>query len=644
MSADDRLKVIARHLSAGKNVFHTSMAMQLCSSENQSSDTAQGGVVLPQIRPSSDVRKPRRSKPVKSVIPKNRQELLKWNGWGYKDSKFVVENGIVSFTGNRYAISKLSLPFFTQWVTDKFDVDLNSGKIADPVPKQDNFPSPIVDAAFLDELDCLQISFSLDGVDRLIRSHGHTLQDIFVLREGTFERIPDIVTWPESHDAVVNVVRLAEKHNVVIIPFGGGTSVSKAVSCPPEESRTILSLDTSQMNRILWLDRENLVACCEAGIVGQDLERELSQQGFTSGHEPDSYEFSSLGGWVATRASGMKKNVYGNIEDLLVHVRMVTPSGVLEKSCQVPRISCGPDFNQIILGSEGTLGVITEVIIKVRPLPQCKKYGSIAFPNFESGLLSMREVARQRCQPASIRLMDNEQFKFGQSLRPAPGYFGLLLDGLKKIYITKIKGFDVNQMCVTTLVFEGDQKDVELQEKKIYDIAAQYGGIPAGEANGERGYMLTFVIAYIRDLALEFNILGESFETSVSWDRTLSLCNNVKHRLKRECEAAGIRHFLISCRVTQTYDVGSCVYFYFGFKWNGVGNPVTTYEHLEELARDEILASGGSLSHHHGVGKLRSRWFPSQVSKLGVELYRATKRQLDPKNIFANGNISKQNL
>ncbi|PNF23665.1 Alkyldihydroxyacetonephosphate synthase [Cryptotermes secundus] len=644
MSADDRLKVVARHLGVGKNVFHTSIAMQLCSSENKTSDTAQGGVVLPQIGPSSDARKPRRSKPVKSVIPKNRQELLKWNGWGYKDSKFVVENGIVSFTGNRYAIGNLSLPYFTEWVLEKFDVDLNSGKIADPVPKQDNFPSPIVDAGFLDELHCLQISFSLDGVDRLIRSHGHTLHDIFILREGTFERIPDIVAWPESHDAVVNLVQLAEKHDIVIIPFGGGTSVSKAVSCPREETRTILSLDTSQMNRILWLDQENLVACCEAGIVGQDLERELGQQGFTSGHEPDSYEFSSLGGWVATRASGMKKNVYGNIEDLLVHVRMVTPSGVLEKSCQVPRMSCGPDFNHVILGSEGTLGVITEVIIKVRPLPQCKKYGSIAFPNFESGLLSMREVAKQRCQPASIRLMDNEQFKFGQSLRPVPGYFGLLLDGLKKIYITKIKGFDVNQMCVTTLVFEGDPKDVEHQEKKIYDIAAQYGGIPAGEANGERGYMLTFVIAYIRDLAMEYNIVGESFETSVSWDRTLSLCNNVKHRLKKECEAAGIRHFMISCRVTQTYDVGSCVYFYFGFKWNGVGNPVTTYEHLEELARDEILASGGSLSHHHGVGKLRMRWFPSQVSKLGVELYRATKRQLDPKNIFANGNISKQNL
>lgn len=552
-----------------------------------------------------------------------------------------MENGIIGFSGSRYAIGKLSLPYFTEWVLQSFDIDLNTRSLAQPLPKPENFPSPILNAAFLDELRQLKISFSMENLDRLVRAHGHTLHDIYVLRNGMFERIPDIVAWPESHDAVVKLVQLADKHDVVVIPFGGGTSVSGAVSCPPEEHRTILSLDTSQMNQILWLDQENLVACCEAGIIGQDLERELHQQGFTSGHEPDSYEFSSLGGWVATRASGMKKNVYGNIEDLLVHVRMVTPTGVLEKSCQVPRMSCGPDFNHVVLGSEGTMGVITEVIIKVRPLPKCKKYGSIAFPNFESGLLSMREVARQRCQPASIRLMDNEQFRFGQSLRPVPGYFGILLDGLKKMYITKIKGFDVTQMCVTTLVFEGDPKDVEIQEKKIYDIAAKFGGIPGGEANGERGYMLTFVIAYIRDLALEYNIVAESFETSVPWDRTLTLCNNVKHRLTRELKAAGIQHYLLSCRVTQTYDVGSCVYFYFAFKWNGVGDAVETYERLEEMAREEILASGGSLSHHHGVGKLRSKWFSSQVSKPGVELYNVTKRQLDPKNIFANGNINK---
>ncbi|KAE8750586.1 hypothetical protein FOCC_FOCC002566 [Frankliniella occidentalis] len=552
-------------------------------------------------------------KNVQSVIPRNRLELLKWNGWGYKDSMFDVKGDILYFTGKRYPIGNQTLPYFTDWAINKLGID------------------------------ALRISHSIAGLDRLVRAHGQTLHDAFILREGAFERIPDVVVWPECHEDVVRIVEVAQKYNVVVIPFGGGTSVSGAVSCPIKEQRTILSLDTSQMNRILWIDHGNLVACCESGIIGQDLERALQAQGYTTGHEPDSYEFSSLGGWVATRASGMKKNTYGNIEELLVSVRFVTPTGVLEKKTQVPRMSCGPDFNHIVLGSEGTLGVITEATIKIRPLPPSKKYGSIVFPDFESGVKCLREVARQRLQPSSIRLMDNEQFKFGQTLRPPPGYLGLIIDGLKRMYITKIKGFNVDTMCVATLVFEGSQKkDIEHHEKKIYAIAANFNGIPAGEKNGERGYMLTFVIAYIRDLALEFNVVAESFETSVPWDRTITLCKNVKHRIGEECKTLGIDHYFISCRVTQTYDVGSCVYFYFGFNWTSLpetSDPLSVYERLEEMARDEILASGGSLSHHHGVGKLRAKWFCGQVSPLGVQLYSATKKQLDPKNIFACGNL-----
>ena len=194
----------------------------------------------------------------------------------------------------------------------------------------------------------------------------------------------------------------------------------------------------------------------------------------------------------------MKKNTYGNIEDLLVHVKMVTPKGVLEKNCQVPRLSSGPDFNHVVMGSEGSLGVITEVVIKIRPLPACQKFGSIVFPDFESGLRCMREVAKQRCQPSSIRLMDNGQFALGMLLKPGSSYFGLILDGLKKFYVTKIRGFDVKKMCVMTLLFEGDEADIKVQEKKIYAIGATFGGMPAGQTNGERGYMLTFVIAYIR--------------------------------------------------------------------------------------------------------------------------------------------------
>lgn len=194
----------------------------------------------------------------------------------------------------------------------------------------------------------------------------------------------------------------------------------------------------------------------------------------------------------------MKKNIYGNIEDLIVHVKMVTPKGVLQKNCQAPRMSSGPDFNHIILGSEGSFGVVTEVILKIRPLPPCRIYGSVAFPTFEDGVKCMKEIAKRRCQPASVRLMDNEQFKFGHSLKPSGGIFRSLADGFKKFYVTKWKGFDVDKMCVMTLLFEGEEREVKAHERKIYEIAGRNGGMAGGAENGERGYLLTFVIAYIR--------------------------------------------------------------------------------------------------------------------------------------------------
>ncbi|KAG4080044.1 hypothetical protein HA402_006356 [Bradysia odoriphaga] len=549
------------------------------------------------------------SKEIESVVPRERQQLLKWNGWGYKDSKFIVttkeekltnDNAIVQFVGNRYPIGDTELPYFKQWVIDRFNLDLANKKPAQPMPS--TYPAPIVCSEFFDKIKSLNILYSDSGEDRLIRAHGQTLYDIHTLREGTFPRIPDLVLWPRCHADVVQIVKLAHEHNVTVIPFGGGTSVSGSITCPKSESRSILIVDTSQMNRMLWLDKQNMVVCFESGIFGQDLERELRQLGLTVGHEPDSYEFSTLGGWVATRASGMKKNVYGNIEDLVVRVKMVTCKGVLERNCSAPRVSIGPDFNQIIMGSEGTLGVVTEVVLKVRKLPE----------------------------PASIRLIDNDQFIFGQSLKPEPGFFHGIIDGLKRTYVTKIKGFDV---------FEGDEENVKRQEKQINQIAKKYGGLPAGATNGERGYLLTFVIAYIRDLALEYYIVAESFETSVPWNNCENLCKNTKNRVRMECAKMGIKYYLISCRVTQTYDSGAAVYFYFGFNYIGLSDPVEAYEHIENCARDEILSCGGSLSHHHGVGKLRSRWYSQSVSTVGVGLYKAAKLELDPKNIFAAGNL-----
>lgn len=175
----------------------------------------------------------------------------------------------------------------------------------------------------------------------------------------------------------------------------------------------IISLDTSRMNKVLWVDKDNMIACVQTGIKGEDLEKDLKMSGVIMGHEPDSMEFSTLGGWLSTRASGMKKNTYGNIEDIVQGMTMVTPAGTFKKTDHWPRVSAGPDFNQMILGHEGNLGVITEAIVRVRPLPEVSNFQSIIFPNFEIGQKFMEEMAKQKMYPTSLRLVDNIQFLLG---------------------------------------------------------------------------------------------------------------------------------------------------------------------------------------------------------------------------------------
>ena len=579
-------------------------------------------------------------------IPKHRQFLLKWQGWGYNDSQFsLLPSGNFTFTGSRYKLSGVTMPHLQQFIKDVFDEDVRKAEVKPLNAPLDKIPEPIMNKNFMEELKATDISVSTDSQDRMMRCHGHALGEIMRLRTGQISRYPDVVVWPQSHQEVVKIVEAAVKHNVVLIPFGGGTCVSHALECPTGEPRSIVSVDTSQMNKILWIDEPNLVARVEAGIVGQDLEQLLASRGFCTGHEPDSIEFSSVGGWIATRASGMKKNIYGNIEDIVVHFKVVTPRGVIERSCQVPRISAGPDIHHFVLGSEGTLGIVTEATLKIRPLPKITRYGSLVFPNFENGIAMLREVARLRCAPASIRLVDNEQFRMGLALKPATsGIFAPLGDSFKKFYVTKIKGFDPMKMCVATLLFEGMSADeVSAHEKKIYNLAAAYGGFAGGEENGHRGYMLTFVIAYMRDVALEYNIIGESFETSCPWDRVSTLCKQTKNAIRRECAKHGVlREPFVSCRVTQCYDAGACIYFYFVFNARGLPSAdaaLETFDAIEIAAREEILACGGSVSHHHGLGKLRQRWLPSTVSWPAVGALAAVKNYIDPQNNFACGNL-----
>ena len=574
------------------------------------------------------------------VTPSGTQNPVRWNGWGFKDTEFYYDGlSALGIKGHRYLYSGKMLPSVKPFLEVAAGLDINK---TSPSQEQPAAPhAPTINKEFMQAIEGQYVRFDTSDEERLFHGHGHTCQEIYTLRFGNFKRIPDVVLYPGSHEHVEKIIGAANKYNVMVIPFGGGTSVSQALSCPVDEKRSIVSLDMHAMNKIRWINRKNHTACIEAGIVGKDLEQQLKGTGLVLGHEPDSMEFSTLGGWIATRASGMRKNKYGNIEDIIVSMKVVTSVGTLEKSCQVPRISTGPDVHEMILGSEGSLGVITEAVVRLRPAPQQTVYGSMIFPNFEQGVHCLYEIAIARCAPVSIRLVDNEQFQFGLSLKPPTEDWKVAtFDKIKKWYVLNRLHFEPTKMVAATLLFEGTPAEIKLQEKTVYAIAAKYGGMKAGAENGVRGYFLTYMIAYLRDFGMNYQFIGESFETSCPHEMVIPLCANVKKCIAESAKKYGVqRSPFVSCRVTQLYDTGCAVYFYFGFVWHGLTDPVSVFDKIEHDAREEILKYGGSLSHHHGVGKLRKHWMEQTVSPVGMHALAGLKKQLDPKNIFGNQNL-----
>jgi len=247
----------------------------------------------------------------------------------------------------------------------------------------------------------------------------------------------------------------------------------------------------------------------------------------------------------------------------------------------------------------------------------------------------MYDLAQEDSYPASVRLVDNLQFQFGQVLKPA-SHGRTLKSRAQKWLVTGPLGFDPGEMVAVTLVFEGTKPEVDRQEKMVYRLAKRHKGMKGGAENGKRGYLLTFGIAYIRDFVLNHNILGESFETSVSWTQAQSLVDRVKRKIYDTHERLGLpgRPF-VSCRVTQIYETGCCVYFYMAFYAKGVDDAVARYHQIESEARSEVIDAGGSISHHHGVGKLRLP-FVSEIMSPAMQRWREQmKCALDPEGVFA---------
>jgi alkyldihydroxyacetonephosphate synthase len=565
------------------------------------------------------------------------------DGWGYADTRFVVKpNGVTVLTGQRYNISNVELPTLMPWFAQRLDAPLGPDNRNEPhYPPA--IPSALSSPALLAELRTFLAKEQLtdDPKARLRRGHGHTGGEIWAIRYRTLERVPDLVVFPTGHHEVVRLVETARKHEACVIPFGGGTNVTEALRLSVDEQRFVIAVDMRRMNRVLWIDAVNHMACIEAGATGQHIVDELAKHGLTMGHEPDSLEFSTLGGWIATNASGMKKNRYGNIEELVLDMQVVTAHGVMERPAQAaPRESVGVNPKQYMFGSEGNFGIVTTAVVKLFAVPEVQRYGSVVFPNLAAGLAFMYDLQASGALPASVRVMDNTQFHFGQALKPAKkGLWAKTMRAIEKFVVTKVKGFDPFQLAVATIVFEGSREQVAFQERALYRIANQHGGMKGGAANGERGYQLTFGIAYIRDLTFEHWAIAESFETSVPWSKALELYERVQARCEREHRERGLPGKLFfTGRITQAYQTGVCIYFYLGFYAKGVADPVASYTALEHAAREEILASGGSLSHHHGVGKIRQDFLAEIYSDGARALTSKVKSAIDPENLFGAGN------
>jgi alkyldihydroxyacetonephosphate synthase len=561
--------------------------------------------------------------------------------WGFRDTAFeVLPNRSVVMTGDRYPMCGGEMADIIPWMERQIGLALDPSDVhVERYPP--DLPEPRRNEKFLEEvleiLDGAALTF--DPEVRLRHGHGHTQEEMYAIKYGTVGRIPDVVVYPSREEDVEALAETALRHDVCLVPYGGGTNVTDALRCRDDEERMIVSVDLGRLNRILWIDPVNRMACIQAGAVGRDIVATLARYGMTMGHEPDSIEFSTLGGWIATHASGMKKNRYGNIEDLVLDVHVVTARGALFRNGVAPRESVGVDARRWILGSEGTLGIITRAVVRIFPLPEVQLYDAFLFPDFEQGVGFLFDVTRDGRIPASIRLMDNLQFQLGQTLKPRVSGAKALKSRFEKLYVTRLRGFDPERMTACTLVYEGTRAEVDAQITAATRLASQYGGLRAGASNGERGYQLTFSIAYMRDFVMRHWILGESFETSVSWSDVIGLCANVKRRVEEEHRRRGLPgNPFISARITQVYPTGVCIYFYLAIHYKGVENPSEVYAELERAARDEILRSGGSLSHHHGIGKLREHFLP-RIASPGTLAWRgALKQAVDPCDVFGIGN------
>jgi alkyldihydroxyacetonephosphate synthase len=464
-----------------------------------------------------------------------------------------------------------------------------------------------------------------DRESRLRRAGGKSYLDLLRRREGDASDAPDAVVLPGTTEETADLLTACSELGVVVVPFGGGTSVVGGLAGVDPDDRPSVAVDLGRMSSVQSLDVPSSLVTVGPGMRGPALEEELAREGLTLGHLPQSWEFATLGGYAATRSAGQNSTGVGRFDELVTGLTLATPSGVMEVG-HPPATAAGPDLLGLALGSEGTLGVITELTLRVRPKPANCAYEGWSFRTWPAGLAALQQLARHDLLPDIVRLSDQDETK--ANLLMAAGTGAKALRGSLK---TRGHG----EGCLLVLGWEGLPSLVRARRKAAASLLRDGGAIRLGRRVGESWKSHRFAAPYLRDKLMDAGLLVETLETAATWSKLPTVYDAVRRAL-RESLTRGGRRPLIMSHVSHGYATGASLYVTV-LADRDDDLPIQQWLTAKRTATDALLAAGGTLTHHHAVGADHRPWMEREVGPLGLEVLRAVKERLDPTGICNPG-------
>jgi alkyldihydroxyacetonephosphate synthase len=468
-----------------------------------------------------------------------------------------------------------------------------------------------------------------DHRERVVHAAGKGYPDLVRLRAGQPEGAPDAVVRPAGHEQVRAVLQECVRSSVAVVPWGGGTSVVGGVAPLRGEHTAVVALDTSRMRDVLHLDHQSRTVAVQAGMRAVELERYLAERGLTLGHYPQSYEHVSLGGCAATRSAGQASSGYGRIEQMVLGLRFAAPAGDIDLAA-MPASAAGPELRRLLVGSEGTLGVISELSLRVRRAPSERSYVGVFFEDFSAGSETLRALAQEHITPDVARLSDETETRMSLALAGTGGLKGRL----GKAYLG-LRGYRGG--CLAILGFEGEVDEVAVRRKHALALVRREGGMAVGRSPGEAWLASRFSAPYLRDELLTQGVMVETLETATKWSNVEMLHRAVGGAIADALSAEGTPG-LVMCHVSHLYETGASLYFTFIARQRE-GAELEQWAAVKGAASQAIVDGGGTITHHHAVGRDHAPWMEGEVGREGLAALRALKDELDPAGIMNPGKL-----